>query len=205
MSSSTGRRPNTARTTIGLALGGLALAACSTTEQKAAVLDTQSTSAAVGTPTAATPGPNVPAFGGAASADAALSGWLTALVKADYPAVCKMMGQKGANGGAPTAPTQALCATLSSDKTAQNLLAGLHRSFTPAGAKPASTAVQVSGLTAGGSTVAAADTQVKVDGKLLRDVIIANSKGLPAGKSVASFQISQIGRLWYVTDFEIKS
>jgi hypothetical protein len=190
---------------IALALAGLASAACSTTQQNAAVLDTQSTPAATGTPSATLPAPDTPAFGGAASADAALSGWLTALVKADYPAACKMMGQKGANGGAPTAPTQAFCATLSSDKTAQNLLAGLHRSFTPAGAKPASTAVKVNGLAATGPTVTAADTQVKVDGKLLRDVIIANSKGLPAGKSVASFQVSHIGVLWYVTDFAIKS
>jgi hypothetical protein len=114
------------------------------------------------------------------------------------------MGQKGKSGGAPTAPTQELCSQLTTNKTGKDLLAGMQKTFTPAGAKASAVTVVVTGVAPTGTTASANDTQVKVDGKLLRDVIIANSKGIPAGKSTATFQLTQIGKLWYITDFGLQ-
>ena len=208
MSSSKGRTKaalNATAAITALAAVVFASTACSSTKLPAAVLtpapipsDPSTSDPGASQPSTGAPGPT---FGGAPFPDAALSGWMVDLVKGDFPGACKYMGQKGKAGTPPTAPTQALCSELASNKAGKDLLTGMQKTFTPSGAGKTSVAVVVTDLTPTGTTATATDTQVKLNGKLLRDVIIANSKGIPAGKSTATFQLTEIGKLWYVTDF----
>ena len=198
-----------------IAVAALTAGACSTTTQKPADLGAASSSAATGAgPTqdpAAASSPATPdssvstdakPYGGAQSPDAALTGFLTSLIKGDYPTACKFLGQKGKDGAPPIPPSQQLCTQVLATPTSKTILTNLGKSFTPAGANKAATKVAVSGLTAATGPVIVQDTQVKVDGKSLHDIVAANEKG---AKPAVTFQVTQIGKLWYVTDFGVQA
>jgi hypothetical protein len=181
--------------------------ACAGETQPAAQLGSQTSS------TSATPDPGMVASsvptavgkpaGGAKTADLALSGWVAELIKGDYRSACGLMGQDGRNGAPAIAMTGPQCQQMTSSQTTKNVLVGLHKTFTPGGTD-ASPKVTTTGLKADGASATATDADVRIDGKLLRDVIIANSRGIPAGVSTTTFELRQINKLWYVTNFDIK-
>jgi hypothetical protein len=138
--------------------------------------------------------------GGAASPEVALSSYLTDVVKDDFPGACMMMGLPP-DDGLPAQPRgQALCATAASDPQARAVVMDIAKTITPANTNAATTKVVVTGVTGTGASVEVADTQVTIDGRSLHDIAATNSKG---AKSTVSFQVDQIGGLWYVIDYDV--
>jgi hypothetical protein len=194
-----------------MGLGGSALLLCGAPLLVGCSSGTQASAGAGGTPTTSAStsaasrkaGPGTPTDRG--TPEGAVATWVTAIIEGDQSKLCSAMVNPSAPGSAasPSASTQPVspqeCAT-----GAPQILKVYRPMLTPKGAT-GSPKVNVGQVTASGNSITIPARDVHINGKPLREILMANSVGLTQSQQKQQkffFNTSKIGSSWYVTGID---
>ena len=138
--------------------------------------------------------------GGQPSVSSAVGGWVTAVIEKDAKSVCLRSVEPGSESS-PKATTPQTCDKAKTQKMARGLKS-LSTAFTPQGASGKPT-VKVDAPTPKGDEAVVPTAKIKVDGKPLRDILLAGSKGVDPKSFTAKVKTNKIDGKWYIGDFNM--
>ncbi|WP_244180054.1 hypothetical protein [Amycolatopsis pretoriensis] len=123
--------------------------------------------------------------------EAAVTGWVTQILKEDYAAACR-------SSAAGTPDPEKLCA---SDGKAVKTLGKLHEAWAKPGVDTGA-AVETERVEVTGDTATAPDTSIKIGGKSLRELELVGSSGDTSSFRL-TLKLTKKDGAWYVSDFEL--
>ncbi|MCA1217209.1 hypothetical protein [Streptomyces sp. 8L] len=151
-------------------------------------------------------GPSPSAGSGAQGLDqstvaSATGAWVGAVIAEDAKRACMLSAEPG-DGSSPAQGMNAQkCDASTTQKMADGLKA-MSKAFTPKNASGTPT-VKVEAPTPAGDKASVPTAKIMVDGRPLRAILLAGSKGVNPKTFTAKLEAERIGGKWYVGDFDI--
>jgi len=174
-------------------------------ESAAAEKPTASNSTTSNSSASSSPAGESPSATRQSTAEEAVAGWVTAVVKGKPKQACLVMAEPATASSPARVGTPSTCNSDTPEaRQIQENIGKFRTSFTP---KPPTSnpKVEVTQVPAtGDKTVIAAD-KVTIDGQTLDKVILSNSTGVEPGQLDVKVESTKIDNAWYVTnlDFDI--